>query len=280
MNLDLLEEYLEKNKNKVAAVFITTLLGFAPDTSRLIRIEDKYKVKIMLDNCEANLTQDNYGYNVSSRFTSTTSMYFGHHLQTAEMGFVFTNDEEEYKRFLLYRNHGMVRSLDRGNLDCLTLNEYKNNLVDYRFDFYLLGNNFRNSDIHGFIARLDFKRRFEYIDKRRELYYLFYKSLDKNRYLLPDFKPNDVPFSLPIICFGKDAEFRRLKILDWCETNKTETRPIVGTNMLRQRPYQKYADYRDFPVAETLTLQGCYVGLHTKLKKQQILDLVNELNKL
>ena len=281
MDLDLLEEYLSQNSHKVALVFVTTLLGFAPDIKRLLGIQNSYKVKIMLDNCEANLTQESfYSYNVSASFTSTTSMYFGHHLQTSEMGFIFTDSKEDYKRYLLYRNHGMVRSLDRINLDWFATREYKNDLVDPRFDFYLLGNNFRNSDINSFIGLLDFERRYEYTEKRRKLYDIYYNNLNNDRYILPYYKPKDVAFSLPIICKGQYPEERKKRILDWCEENSIETRPIVSSNILRHTPYQKYDNYKNYPMAELLTNQGCYVGLHTKLKEKDILFLTENLNKL
>jgi len=150
MDLDKLEEYLKTNSKKVVCVFITNLLGFTVDINRLKEIGIKYDVKIMMDNCENTFGKYNQ-HNVSSYFTSTTSTYFGHQLQSVEGGFVFTNDYNEYEQFLMYRNHGMTRSVKEKE-------KYENKNVNPQFDFYSLGNNFRNSDIHALVGLQDFKR--------------------------------------------------------------------------------------------------------------------------
>ena len=113
----------------------------------------------MMDNCE-NTFGSFENQNISSFFTSTTSTYFGHQIQSVEGGFIFTNSKEEYEYFLMLRNHGMTRSLSEPQ-------KYNNPDVDSRFDFYCLGNNFRNSDIHAFIGLLDLKR-IHKLKKKRE----------------------------------------------------------------------------------------------------------------
>lgn len=269
--------FLEKNHNKVAAVVIVSLLGFAPDVSGLIEIEAKYKVKIILDNCESHLTEHVNAQNISSIFTSTTSMYFGHQIQTTEMGFIFTNNEEEYKRFLLFRNHGMIRSLlDQGYKQ--DFESRKNILVNEKFDFNLLGNNYRNSDVHAFLGRLDFKRRYHYINSRRYLYKTYFNHLNLNKYILPIYSENDVPFSLPIIIKSDNKKYNIYKIVKKLDEAGIESRPIVSSNILRHTPFYKYAYYKDYPIAEKLTKDGCYVGLHHKLKTQDIINLCKVLN--
>ena len=177
MDLGKLEEYLDKSARHVALVFVTSLLGFNPDMGRLQDISKKYGVKIMMDNCENTLGIVS-GRNISSFFTSTTSTYFGHQFQSVEGGFVFTNDDAEYDYFLMARCHGLVRGLPKELQET-----YLNPLVDQRFDFYLLGNNFRNTDIHAFIGMLDLERAGLYRCKREFLYTLFRNKLNDKRVL-------------------------------------------------------------------------------------------------
>ena len=66
------------------------------------------------------------------------------------------------------RNHGMVRSLPKSAQP-----SYKNWFVDERFDFNLLGSNFRTTDINAYIGLLDFQRRDYYLQQRQYLYNLF-----------------------------------------------------------------------------------------------------------
>lgn len=272
MDLDKLEDYLAHNSQKVACIFLTSLLGFTPDIERLIDISEKYKVRIMMDNCE-NTFGSFKNKNISKFFTSTTSTYFGHQLQSIEGGFIFTDNEEEYNYFLMARNHGMVRSLPKNK------EKYLNPLVDERFDFNILGNNFRNTDLNAFIGQIDFEKRYHYIQQRKRLYEVFKENLNESKFLIPkEFKGrNHIPFSLPIIC---KENYKKDIILKFCESNGIETRPIISGNLLRQTCFKHYDDFNNYPVSEYLTLNGLYVGLYSKLKDKQIKNLTSELNKL
>lgn len=263
-----LEEVLKKQKNKVACVFITSLIGFVPDIEKISHLERKYNVKIMLDNCE-NTFGNFKNKNVSSYFTSTTSTYFGHQLQSVEGGFIFTNSIEEYEYFLMARNHGMTRSIKNNE-------KYLNRDVDSRFDFNFLGNNFRNTDINAFIGLLDFNRIDKLKTKRVELYDYYFANVNFSDYLPIISEPyNHVPFCLPVFC--KTHE-NKIRALNFCEQNNIETRPIISGNLLRQTCYKEYDDFNKFKNSEYIHNNGFYVGLHNKVTKKDIKKLVDFLN--
>ncbi|MEY4570993.1 MAG: hypothetical protein RLZ10_186 [Bacteroidota bacterium] len=265
-----LEEYLKANSHLVAAVFTTSLLGFVPDVDRLLNIEKTFNVKVMFDNCE-NTFGRYKDKNISSFTTSTTSTYFGHHLQSVEGGFVFTNSKEEYDYFLMLRNHGMTRSV-KDNA------KYLNFDVDSRFDFYCLGNNFRNCEIRALIGLLDLNKAKDHILKRLSLYDLYCNEISDS-YLLPlTYKEREpVAFALPIIPFDFN---KKEKALDYCKANSIETRPIISGNLLRQTCFKQYGNYQDYPNSEFLHKNGFYVGLHTQLKNKDILELTSYLNSI
>ncbi len=208
----------------------------------------------------------------------------GHQLQSVEGGFLFTNDDQEYAKFLMYRNHGMVRSLDDNPfLDLTKLKQLVGNpKIDTRFDFNLLGSNFRNSDINAFIGLLDFKRIFHHISKRRSLYQIFNAKINKNRYIVPDSFPDNrhVPFCFPIICRGEDAETRLREIKWYCMDNEIETRPIISGFLGYQTAYKGMMDKKDYPNSVNLHNNGIYVGLHSKVSKRQVRKLVDFLNRI
>lgn len=268
-NYHALEKFLQAESGSVAAIFATSLLGFVPNISKLIELSHRYNVKLMFDNCE-NTFGKFEEKNVSSFTTSTTSTYFGHHLQSVEGGFVFTNNQQEYEYFLMLRNHGMTRSVTNNE-------KYLNKDVDPRFDFYCLGNNFRNCEIRSLIGMLDLKKADVHIAKRKYLYNLFASEIDESKFILPDnFENRDpVPFAFPIVC----KEFKVKKMgLDYCANNGIETRPIISGNLLRQTCFKKYGIAEEFPNSELLHHNGFYVGLHTKLKDDQVLQLTDYLN--
>jgi CDP-6-deoxy-D-xylo-4-hexulose-3-dehydrase len=264
-----LEAYVSANKEDIACIFPTSLLGFVPDIKKLKEISFKYDVRMMMDNCE-NTMGLYEGKNVSSFFTSTTSTYFGHQIQSVEGGFVFTDCNYENDYFLMLRNHGMTRSVPFPQ-------PYNNPDVDSKFDFYLLGNNFRNSDINALIGLIDLSKAYSYQTKRIKFYELYSDMLSGYKYVLPKIHQNrmHVPFCLPVIC--KKKELKQQAELK-CFESGIETRPIISGNLLRQTCYKKYADYSLFPNSEFLHQNGFYIGLHSKLNKEDILDLIGTLN--
>lgn len=286
MDLVKLEEFLSLNRTKVACVFPTSLLGFNLDYICLNELKERFNdISFYIDQCENNFagfsTLNNEFF---KNFTCTTSTYMGHELQSVEGGFIFTNDNREYEHFLMLRNHGMVRSLSDPTQTCKEL--YENKKVDSRFDFYSLGNNFRNTDINAFIGLLDLKRVYTYIRKRRKVYGIFQFNLNKNRYILP--KDDEifpvsswhVPFCIPVICKGNDAAYRLELIKRYCRANHIETRPIISGFLGYQTAYKGLMDEKDYPNSVYLHNNGIYIGLNTKIKKRQILKLVDFLNKI
>lgn len=265
LDLDLTEDYLKNNNDKVAAIVCVSLVGQVPDIKRLIELQEKYKVKIILDNCENTLGLYN-NKNISSYFTSTTSTYFGHQLQSVEGGFVFTNDVNEYEYFLMNRNHGMTRSLDVYQIDS---KNYKNPDVDGLFDFYSLGNNFRNTDINAFIGLLDFSRINSYVSKRIEIFNNIKSLVRSYDFIFPaDFNDRTaVPFCFPFISQDKKLVDR---ILNFCKSNGIETRPIISGNLLLQTCYKKYGNYQDFKNSQFLHTNGFYIGIYPSLSNKQI----------
>lgn len=271
MNLDLLEGYLKSNYKKVACVFVTSLLGFGADIERLKKIEEKYKVRVMLDNCESTFSfyADK---NISSYFTSTTSTYFGHQLQSVEGGFLFTNNQEEYEYFLMARNHGMVRGLKTNH------EKYLNSEVDSRFDFNFLGNNFRNTNINAFIGQLDFKRRDKYINDRRRMYKKFERVFEGSHdlHVIKTRTDDrfDAPFCIPLIF--KDAK-RKTVIEDFFKALGIETRPIISGNLLRQTCFKDLYDPKFFKNSEYIHKHGFYIGLHSKVKEKDLEKVIEIL---
>jgi CDP-6-deoxy-D-xylo-4-hexulose-3-dehydrase len=270
LDLDKAEQALQTD-SEIGCIFITSLLGFVPDVDRLNYIAEKYKVLVMMDNCE-NTFGKFKDKNISSYFTSTTSTYFGHQLQSIEGGFIFTNNESEYDYFLMSRNHGMTRSLKTNK------EKYKNSDVDERFDFYTLGNNFRNTNLNAFIGLLDFNKVDCYVNKRVELYTIFKNTLNMENHILPnDFNNRShVAFCLPVISKNENTKNVKLKI---CENLGVETRPIISGNLLKQTALKKYGNYKNYQNSEFLHNNGFYVGLHVKLTEKDVSDLTKEINK-
>jgi len=279
LDKDKLIQYIKSYYNNIACIFPTSLIGYVPDIAFYYEIQNKYNIQIMFDNCENTLGQFN-NKNISSYFTSTTSTYFGHQIQSVEGGLIFTNSQIEYEYFLMLRNHGMTRSLLPYNL---SNDNYINHQVDSLFDFYCLGSNYRNTDIHAFIGRKDLIRAKEYSAKRKHLYSIYKDTLDHNKYYLPQTRINcdDIPFCLAIIPFNKAVT---VDAINMCRMQNIEYRPIISGFLGFQTAYKKYFSHGtaidQYKNSIFLHNNGFYVGLHTGLDDNDIIELTSMLNNL
>jgi len=290
MDLDKLQDFLAKNHEKIAVVFPTALLGFNLNYAKLNSLKELYPdIEFFIDQCENNfgVVDDFSGMNSFQKFTCTTSTYFGHEIQSVEGGFLLTNDINEYRKFILYRNHGMVRSLENTSFDKEENKEHSyeiaNKDVDFRFDFNLMGSNFRNTDINAFIGRLDLRKCQDNIDKRRNLYKLFVKKINRNRYHLAldgEESRKVSPFCLPIITKGDDKQDRNFILDTYLMATGIETRPIISGFLGYQKAYIGLLDEKDHPNAVYLHKNGRYVGLHPKVTEKQMNGLIEFLNQI
>lgn len=275
---DKLLNFVKENHKKVACIFPTSLIGYSIDIEFYKMLQRKFNVNIMMDNCENTLGSYN-NKNISSYFTSSTSTYFGHQLQSIEGGFIFTNSQKEYEYFLMNRNHGMTRGLITYGINN---KEYINPKVDPLFDFYSLGSNFRNTDLNAFIGQLDLERIESYISKRKLLYNIFKLNLDLNKFYLPNERKNeqDIPFCLPIIIKNKNRDLY-YKAIEFCKINRIEYRPIISGFLGYQTCYKSFFKKdQDYSNSIYIHNYGFYVGLYSSLNQKQILFLTNGLNKL
>jgi len=280
MDTTKLEQYVSKHSIEIACIFPTSLIGFSPNMNRFMEISQKFNVKIMFDNCENTLGEYNEK-NVSSFFTSTTSTYFGHQIQSVEGGFIFTNSQKEYEYFLMLRNHGMTRSLTNYGLNN---NDYINDTVDSLFDFYCLGNNYRNTDINAFIGQIDLEKANYYKNRRKSLYSIYKNNLNRTKYYLPEIREfcEDVPFCLPVICANKET---KIKCIDVCKKYNIEYRPIISGFLGYQTCYKNFFKnntniIQNYYNSILLHNNGFYIGLHADVQEENILLFLKEINNI
>lgn len=279
MDYDLLEKYLEENQGKVKVVFLVNLLGIAANIPKYQKLCDRYNVTLLLDNCECAMSYQ-VDEHICKNVTSSVSTYVGHHLNSGEGGCILTNSEEEFIFYLMGRSHGMVRALEPYK-DKLTIdiNSLRNPLVDSRFDFNILGDNLRNTDINAYLGLLDIKRAKQYEKKRRSLWNDIRGNLNQDRYIIPYSQNFNVPFCFPIVL--KEPDYNKIdNIKKELASRLIEWRSIVGGNLARQTCFQGIEDYHNFPNAEFLNSFGIYVGLYPKLNRNKLLKLIDFLNRI
>lgn len=271
---DNIKRAIEGQEN-IAAIFYTSLLGFTGGLEDILKLCEEAKIPLYMDNCEASFSKENFfgeKRHISNVVTSSTSLYFSHHTSgNQEGGLIFCQSEEENEWYRMARSHGMTRGMP---------DKYKNSEVDEMFDFYMMGSNYRSTNLLAYMCSLDFDRALKFSEERKILSELFSLSLSIEKFQAPHFSTEGFsPLAIPIIV---KKEYPNLieKVKGCLKARNIEYRPVVSGNLLYQTAFKQYGNAKDFPRADHIHHNGVYIGLHTGVTRKMIKGLAKELSNL
>ena len=275
-----IKEAFERNPN-IGTVFYTTLLGFFDDVCESKKITEQYGARFLLDNCESSFSyycpRRGSHKSILKLATSSTSIFFSHlTMSGTEGGLIFTESDEEADWYRMARSHGLTRGMP---------DVYKNPNVNADFDFYLLGSNYRSSNLQAYMATLDFERAYNFGEKRQYLMALLNYSLSEEKYspIFTNAETNPLcdnmfcPLAIPIVCKTKD---QRIKLEQALKEDGVITRPLIGGCLLAHTAFKQYGKMEYFPIAKHLHDCAIYIGLNKDITKRKVLKLVEKLNNL
>lgn len=259
INLEDLSFDYDKLKSAVTsrtkAVFVTHLIGFPADINKIRDIIGNRDILILEDCCESHgatiddVKAGNFGIG------STFSFYWGHHITSVEGGVVCTNDEDLYKLVVLKRSHGLARELP-----VQYHKEIKKSCPGINFDFLFLtdGYNFRNTEFNAVLGLSQMRKIDSFINIRNKNYARFLRICEPYENDLILFRNSGVSsFVLPFLFRQKGMINDFLNVL---RANEIESRPIISGNLLVQPFLKQYYTPNDFPNADLLHNDGCYIG--------------------
>lgn len=280
---EILSDALDKDiDDQIGTVFYTALLGYFNDIEICKELTEKHKARFLMDNCEASFSyyykvRDISSSSILTLTTCSTSVFFSHFTSSGtEGGLIFTNSEEESEWYRMARSHGLTRGMP---------DKYRNPNVGPEFDFYLLGSNYRSSNLQAYMATLDFERAYKFsMEGRRALFSEINNNLDFTKYHwfgssvsnASDFEQS-VPLAIPILCKTKE---QRIKLEKYLKSRGVMTRPIIGGILLAHTAFKGYGSVNDYPVAQWAHECGLYIGLHNKVSLRMAEVLVEEINLL
>ena len=155
IDLNLCENYLTKS-SFIKAIYGVSFSGNMLNQEKLGYLKEKYNIIILEDNAHAIGAEYN-GIKAGSCINSDLSIFSFHpvkHLTTGEGGVVTTNSKEIYKKLLMLRNHGMVKS---------------QTMKPWEYEMRELGFNYRITDIQSALGISQLKRLDSFIKKRVEI---------------------------------------------------------------------------------------------------------------
>ncbi|CAK0762258.1 CDP-4-dehydro-6-deoxyglucose reductase, E1 [Gammaproteobacteria bacterium] len=270
-------------KNTKAIVLVHTL-GFNAITDEIVQIAKDNDIILIEDCCEAHGAKFGDKRVGSIGDISLFSFYFGHHITTIEGGTVCVNNDKLYDLAKLFRSHGMTRE---ASTELQT--EYQQNHPDLNplFTFAVAGFNMRSTELNAVLG-LEQLQRLDYnIERRRDNLDIWLKHLDPSKFKTSFDVEGNSNFALPLVM--QESYRNSLKInddyssvCDVLDLNNVEYRlgTAGGGNQARQ-PYLKKYPYRisgELKNADYIHDNALYIGNHTDLTKEQIIDLCKKLN--
>lgn len=155
IDLDICEQHL-KSDPSIKAVYAVAFSGNMLNQTKLKYLREKYKVIILEDCCHA-LGAVSEGVKAGSCTNSDCSIFSFHpvkHVTTGEGGAISTNSEEIYKKLLVLRTHGMIKTPD---------------MKPWEYQMTDLGFNYRLTDIQSALGISQMKKLSGFIATRKEI---------------------------------------------------------------------------------------------------------------
>ena len=274
-----------KNDSDIKAVFLTHAQGINGLTEEIVKCCRENDVILIEDVCESHgVMVDNKTKAGTKGVLSCFSFYYAHHMSTIEGGMICTNDREIYEFIRILRGHGLLREAVSEKLK--KSNEEKYPDLNPQFIFTTFGFNVRNNEIGAIIGLSQLKRLDEMINKRNDNFRYFIERLPEWAYKDFELKgQSNYAFNI-ILREADDSLMARLERV--LNTNGVEYRrgSAGGGNQLRQpyvRSIKKFKDVdatKAAPVTDHVHFYGLYLGNYPELKKSEIDEIIEIINRV
>ena len=284
-NLSITAENIEKAITpQTKAIVLVHCLGFNAINEKILEISKKYNLVLIEDCCEAHGATFK-GQKVGSfGDISIFSFYFGHHITTIEGGMVCVNDSNANDMIRLFRSHGMTREGSQELQDNFVRNYPELNPL---FTFAVAGFNVRSTEINAVLGIEQMNRIDSNVDKRRHNFKVWLDNLDKNKFYTEFDVEGNSNFALPLIMkrgyedrFNINDDFSGVR--DILDLSGVEYRlGTAGGGNQALQPYLKKYEYRiegDLTNVNYVHSNSLYIGNHTDLNDEQIINLCKRLN--
>jgi CDP-6-deoxy-D-xylo-4-hexulose-3-dehydrase len=260
------------------AVVLVHCLGFNGIDDDMIKLCKDNNIILIEDCCESHgaTYKDKRVGNFGD--ISLFSFYFGHHITTIEGGIVCVNDERLYDLAKLFRSHGMTREASSE----LQLQYQKENPnLNPLFTFAVPGFNMRSTEINAVLGIEQMKRIDFNIQKRIKNLQIWIDNLDSEIYFTGFNIRGNSNFALPLI-LNPNFNYKLKNICELLNNERVEFRlGTAGGGNQALQPYLKKFEYlisNNLDVANYVHSNSLYIGNHTDLEENKIIQLCKKLN--
>ena len=265
---------------KTKAIVLVHAMGFSAMSDELLDFVRENDILLIEDCCESHGAIHNGKKIGTFGDMSSFSFYFGHHITTIEGGVVCTNNSVISEYLRLFRSHGMTREASKEFQQ-----KYQQKYPDLNplFTFAVPGYNMRNMEINAVLGIEQMKRLDDNIECRIDNFNCWIKNLDSERFHTSYKSEGSSNFALPLVLNEKDKGLLD-RVCRFLEKAGVEYRlgTAGGGNQARQ-PYLTEGRYHfrvhgGLEMADHIHEYGLYIGNHTELTRQQIINLCEGIN--
>src|SRR3989338_11006349 len=261
-----------KVSKKTRAIMPVHLFGQSADMEPILKIAQKYKLKIVEDSCETMFVQHKGKPVGSLGDIACFSTYATHLVVTGVGGIVMTDDADLAVRIKSYCNHGrdgIYLSIDdddkKGPAELFKI-------VDKKFSFVHLRHSFRIKELEAAIGLSQLGNWKKIISKRQRNAYILSKGLLKWLHFLqtPKVRPDSEHAFMLYPLIITNMKVNREKLVRHLELRGIETRYMMP--LLSQPIYRKIFGniIKNFPVADYLDRNAFIIGCHQDLTREEI----------
>lgn len=266
---------------KTKAIIPVHLFGQSADMDPILKIAQKYKLKVLEDSCETLLVKYR-GHPVGSLGDiSVYSTYIAHIITTGVGGMVTTNNHKLATVIKSLMFHGRDNIYLKIEDDDIKNKKRLNSIIERRFQFIHIGYSFRNTEMEAALGLAAIENKSAIIKKRQDVGHRLTKSLSDfaQFFQLPRVRKNSEHAYMlyPIVII--DKRIRRDNFLLYLELNGVETRlffPVLSQPIYRKLFGNLQAKY---PVARKLVQNGFIIGSHPYINQDDINYLHNLIEK-
>lgn len=284
LNWDL-EELRKAITPRTRAVFSSPVLGNPYNFDDLLSILDGREIEIIADNCDSLGSKWDGKYLTDYSVASSCSFYPAHHITTMEGGMVSSKNKEivkEARSFSWWGRAcycvGVQNLLPEGtckNRFSKWIDSY-DSPVDHKYVFENIGYNLKPLDLQGAIGNIQLEKLHEIELKRRTNKLRISEmceKIDGLRIISEKDRAYTSWFGVPIIC---ESQKLKLRLVDYLESKKIQTRNYFAGNILQQPAYKEYGDYRNFPIASRVLDEVFFLGCSPTIN-EEMLSYLNEV---
>ena len=278
----------EKITSKTKAIFVSPVLGNAPDIDKLIEISQKHNLHLVGDNCDSLGSKWNGKYIHEYYVAFSNSFYPAHHISTGEGGMICTNDEELKKLFVSISWWGRdCYCVGSANLlSCGTCGkrfdrwlESYDGIIDHKYVFSNMGYNLKPLDLQGALGVCQLEKFSEIENNRKRsketLEKIFIDNIDGLRTPKVLDKSEPCWFGTPFIC---EEPGLKHKLVTYLEDNKIQTRNYFAGNILLHPGYSFLDDSSKYPEANKVLDKVFFIGAAPHYN-EQVFEYVNSVIK-